>query len=114
MLLVNSKFTARIFKTYFSTILHPPRVVYPGINIEAYNDPLQHDLESVGDVLSYVICNCECFCLSLTNSYIQVQDSPYASLAKPIREKEECGACHQSVRASPLALDVARQGPWPR
>lgn len=45
IILANSKFTARVFKTYFSSIRQLPRVVYPGINISAYesdidaNDP---------------------------------------------------------------------------
>jgi alpha-1,3/alpha-1,6-mannosyltransferase len=36
VLLANSKFTARIFKTYFPSIRQTPKVVYPGINIAAY------------------------------------------------------------------------------
>ena len=56
ILLVNSKFTARVFKTHLPTIRHPARVVYPGINIEAYDDLIQYDRETVGDVFSYVIC----------------------------------------------------------
>ncbi|TFK62474.1 alpha-1,3-mannosyltransferase ALG2 [Pluteus cervinus] len=37
VLLANSKFTARVFQTYFKSINRTPTVVYPGINLEAYN-----------------------------------------------------------------------------
>ncbi|KAF5349523.1 hypothetical protein D9756_008993 [Leucocoprinus leucothites] len=36
VILANSKFTARVFKSYFPSIKHNPEVVYPGINIQAY------------------------------------------------------------------------------
>ncbi|KIM49684.1 glycosyltransferase family 4 protein [Hebeloma cylindrosporum] len=36
VILANSKFTARIFKSYFPSIGQTPQVVYPGINIHAY------------------------------------------------------------------------------
>ena len=54
VILVNSKFTARVFKSYFKSITHAPRVIYPGINISAYQadfDPSHPD--AVG-ILSYV------------------------------------------------------------
>ncbi|EMD34318.1 glycosyltransferase family 4 protein [Gelatoporia subvermispora B] len=35
-ILANSKFTARIFKAHFSSITYEPEVVYPGINLAAY------------------------------------------------------------------------------
>ncbi|KAI0781471.1 mannosyltransferase [Trametes elegans] len=45
-ILVNSRFTARVFEKHFPSIHTTPRVVYPGINLEAYtglridrNDP---------------------------------------------------------------------------
>ncbi|KAG6827674.1 hypothetical protein H0H92_010805 [Tricholoma furcatifolium] len=36
VILANSKFTARVTKSYFKTISRPLRVVYPGINISVY------------------------------------------------------------------------------
>lgn len=39
MILANSLFTARVFKSYFSSIKQLPSVVYPGINLAAY-EPL--------------------------------------------------------------------------
>ena len=36
VILANSKFTARIFKSYFPSISQTPQIVYPGINISAY------------------------------------------------------------------------------
>ncbi|KAM6500981.1 glycosyltransferase family 4 protein [Amanita muscaria] len=50
VILSNSKFTARVFKSYFKSINHHPRVVYPGINLSAYQadvDPSHPDLVSV-------------------------------------------------------------------
>ena len=37
IILANSKFTARVFKTHFPTIGSTPAVVYPGINLAAYD-----------------------------------------------------------------------------
>ena len=39
IILANSQFTSRVFKSYFS-IPQTPRVIYPGINISAYEGPL--------------------------------------------------------------------------
>lgn len=45
MILANSLFTVKVFKTYFPSIKFSPIVVHPGINITAYevvvdrNDP---------------------------------------------------------------------------
>lgn len=36
MILANSLFTAHVFQSYFPSIKRLPRVVYPGINLEAY------------------------------------------------------------------------------
>ncbi|EPS98405.1 hypothetical protein FOMPIDRAFT_148030 [Fomitopsis schrenkii] len=36
VILANSKFTARVFKTHFPSIPSTPKVVYPGINLSAY------------------------------------------------------------------------------
>ncbi|KAF8224174.1 mannosyltransferase [Tricholoma matsutake] len=61
IIFANSKFTARVFKTYFSSIRQPLRVVYPGINISAYesdvdaNDP---DIIAItSDRLTFVSLN---------------------------------------------------------
>ncbi|GJE88076.1 glycosyltransferase family 4 protein [Phanerochaete sordida] len=37
VILANSKFTARVFETHFPTIGSTPTVVYPGINLDAYD-----------------------------------------------------------------------------
>ncbi|KAH9484108.1 Alpha-1,3/1,6-mannosyltransferase ALG2 [Psilocybe cubensis] len=48
IILANSRFTARIFKSYFPSISQTPRVVYPGINISAYEDAVDLlDLDTV-------------------------------------------------------------------
>jgi len=36
IILANSKFTSRVFKAHFSSISSTPKVVYPGINLSAY------------------------------------------------------------------------------
>jgi alpha-1,3/alpha-1,6-mannosyltransferase len=36
VILANSRFTSRVFKSHFSSIGTTPDVVYPGINISAY------------------------------------------------------------------------------
>ncbi|PPR06229.1 hypothetical protein CVT24_000620 [Panaeolus cyanescens] len=36
VILANSRFTARVFKSYFPSIKQTPHIVYPGINISAY------------------------------------------------------------------------------
>ena len=36
VILSNSRFSARVFNSYFKSITQTPRVVYPGINISAY------------------------------------------------------------------------------
>ncbi|RDB19381.1 Alpha-1,3/1,6-mannosyltransferase ALG2 [Hypsizygus marmoreus] len=50
VILANSKFTGRVFKAHFKSIKQTPRVVYPGINIAAYEsdvDPSDPDIISV-------------------------------------------------------------------
>ncbi|KAH8100331.1 alpha-1,3-mannosyltransferase ALG2 [Cristinia sonorae] len=51
VILANSKFTARVFKTHFTSIRVTPRVVYPGINLAAYEataiDPSDPDVVQV-------------------------------------------------------------------
>lgn len=37
VILANSNFTARVFKSYFPSIPATPRVVHPGINLSAYD-----------------------------------------------------------------------------
>jgi alpha-1,3/alpha-1,6-mannosyltransferase len=56
VILANSRFTSRVFKTHFSSIRGTPRVVYPGINIDAYKvtyDPKSNDAD-VKQIISYV------------------------------------------------------------
>jgi alpha-1,3/alpha-1,6-mannosyltransferase len=40
VILVNSNFTARVFKSQFPSIHVQPQVVHPGINIKAYEAPV--------------------------------------------------------------------------
>ncbi|KAG1819808.1 glycosyltransferase family 4 protein [Suillus subaureus] len=40
LILANSKFTARVTKSHFSSLRHQLKVVYPGINIAAYTSPI--------------------------------------------------------------------------
>jgi alpha-1,3/alpha-1,6-mannosyltransferase len=40
VILANSKFTARVTKSHFSSLRHQLKVVYPGINIAAYISPI--------------------------------------------------------------------------
>ncbi|KAF9009564.1 glycosyltransferase family 4 protein [Cyathus striatus] len=50
IILANSRFTARVFKAYFPSIERTPDVVYPGINISAYEadvDPSDLDIAAV-------------------------------------------------------------------
>lgn len=49
VILANSKFTARIFKSYFPSISQTPQVVYPGINISAYGTKVD---DSDPDIIS--------------------------------------------------------------
>ena len=42
IILANSGFTSRVFKAYFPSITQTPRIVYPGINISAYEAPVDH------------------------------------------------------------------------
>lgn len=52
MLLANSKFTARVFQTYFPSIGRTPKVVYPGINLEAYDADVDWDDPNIQAVTS--------------------------------------------------------------
>lgn len=49
-ILANSKFTASIFKTAFPSIKTIPRVVYPGINVPAYELTAPVPPEDLGDI----------------------------------------------------------------
>ncbi|KAG2070154.1 mannosyltransferase [Suillus decipiens] len=40
LILANSKFTARVTKSHFSSLRHQLKVVYPGINVTAYISPV--------------------------------------------------------------------------
>lgn len=55
VILANSKFTARVFKTHFPSIPSTPKVVYPGINLSAY-EAASYDTQDrdILDVVSYV------------------------------------------------------------
>lgn len=57
VILANSLFTARVFKSYFPSIRRLPRVVYPGINLAAYEESIDSDVPQVADVLSYARVN---------------------------------------------------------
>ena len=52
IILANSKFTARVTKSHFSSIRHQPKVVYPGINIAAYISPVNSSDPDVLQVAS--------------------------------------------------------------
>ncbi|KAJ8468837.1 hypothetical protein ONZ45_g17100 [Pleurotus djamor] len=52
IILANSKFTSRIFKTYFASIPHVPKIVYPGINTSAYAAPIDSSSSDVVEVAS--------------------------------------------------------------
>lgn len=55
IILANSKFTARVFKTYFTSIHYTPQVIYPGINLSAYETgAIDHEDPDVIQVTSYV------------------------------------------------------------
>lgn len=56
VILANSKFTARVFKTHLPSIPSTPKVVYPGINLSAYEASSYdtHD-QDILDVVSYVL-----------------------------------------------------------
>lgn len=45
-IVVNSKFTQTVFKQSFPLISRVPLVIYPGLRLDAYNQPLG-DYESI-------------------------------------------------------------------
>lgn len=52
VILANSRFTARVFKTYFPSIVINPRVIYPGINIDAYEAAVDRAAPEIQQVIS--------------------------------------------------------------
>ncbi|KAH7890133.1 glycosyltransferase family 4 protein [Phlebopus sp. FC_14] len=52
IILANSKFTARITTSHFASIKTAPKVVYPGINIKAYQAPVQWGEPDIAQVTS--------------------------------------------------------------
>ncbi|EKM83159.1 hypothetical protein AGABI1DRAFT_125635 [Agaricus bisporus var. burnettii JB137-S8] len=52
VILANSKFTARVFKSYFPSISQNPDIVYPGINIQAYTSNVDTSNTDVATILS--------------------------------------------------------------
>ncbi|KAG2002592.1 alpha-1,3-mannosyltransferase ALG2 [Coprinopsis cinerea AmutBmut pab1-1] len=52
IILANSKFTARVFKSYFPSIKKLPEIVYPGINLEAYEGTYDSSDPDVASVIS--------------------------------------------------------------
>lgn len=49
IILANSNFTARVFSTYFPSIIKPLTVVHPGIDISEYETPVD---ASNADIIS--------------------------------------------------------------
>lgn len=54
VLLANSNFTARVFKAHFPSIKQVPKIVYPGINIAAYEAPVDASDPDIIAISSYV------------------------------------------------------------
>ncbi|KAF7441232.1 Alpha-1,3-mannosyltransferase-like protein [Pleurotus ostreatus] len=52
IILANSKFTSQVFQTYFRSIPRVPRVVYPGINISAYETAVDWSDPDIVQVIS--------------------------------------------------------------
>ncbi|PFH53560.1 glycosyltransferase family 4 protein [Amanita thiersii Skay4041] len=52
IVLANSKFTARVFKSFFNSIHHTPRIVYPGINVSAYQAEVDLSDSNVAIIVS--------------------------------------------------------------
>ncbi|XP_006458634.1 hypothetical protein AGABI2DRAFT_65105 [Agaricus bisporus var. bisporus H97] len=52
VILANSKFTARVFNSYFPSISQNPDIVYPGINIQAYTSNVDTSNTDVATILS--------------------------------------------------------------
>jgi alpha-1,3/alpha-1,6-mannosyltransferase len=56
IILANSKFSARVTKSNFVSLRETPRVIYPGINIAAYEQPTDLTDPDIMQISSYVIC----------------------------------------------------------
>jgi GH25 family lysozyme M1 (1,4-beta-N-acetylmuramidase) len=56
VILSNSDFTARVFKSYFPSIRQTPTTVYPGINISAYETPIDASHPDIVAISSSVVC----------------------------------------------------------
>lgn len=54
MILANSQFTAGIFNAAFPSIHTTPRVVYPGINIDAYETQVPTTESEIDSLSEYV------------------------------------------------------------
>lgn len=54
IILANSKFTARVFKSYFPSISQTPEIVYPGINIQAYVSQVDANDPEISKITSFV------------------------------------------------------------
>lgn len=54
VILANSKFTARVFRSHFPSIQSNPDVVYPGINIQAYTTEVDLTDPEITKITSYV------------------------------------------------------------
>ncbi|KDQ59753.1 glycosyltransferase family 4 protein [Jaapia argillacea MUCL 33604] len=52
VILANSSFTSRVFRSHFKSISYEPRIVYPGINISAYEQGFDANNSDVQQVLS--------------------------------------------------------------
>ncbi|KAF7295170.1 hypothetical protein MIND_01055800 [Mycena indigotica] len=52
VILSNSKFTARVFKSYFTSIKQTPTTVYPGINISAYEQEFDTSKPDIAAIVS--------------------------------------------------------------
>jgi alpha-1,3/alpha-1,6-mannosyltransferase len=50
VILANSEFTAQVFKSHFPSITQNPSVVYPGINISAYEEQIDLSDSDVSSV----------------------------------------------------------------
>lgn len=55
VILANSEFTARVFRSYFPSIPRNPEVVYPGINIQAYVSEVDTTDPEISKILSFVL-----------------------------------------------------------
>lgn len=58
-ILVNSFFTAQVFRDTFTTLARTTQVVYPGINVAEYQTkPEASSVKDLSDALKYVSFTC--------------------------------------------------------